>query len=327
MNKNCLTAERIETYLNSAKNSVIRSEIDAHLTECPVCKSIMEAAKLGQPKTLVKSIHEVNNLLSQEKPSSIKAGQIWRLKYNAETDKRVIAVITESGKKTINVVLAYLNPISEFIDVKDAVVKSNESPLDIEFLAECWNQKQITLKELDNYIGEVSPKAFSRIEKAIMEVQKANPVVETFRNRQIDKFKGIGELISITSNIKESEIVIQKAAGVIKKSFNFFEITVEDFLETIAANEINALAAGTFPIENLKKLLQSKDKSFTLRQIKGMPDISISRKDKKNFNLVITPKKGKKFTCNSVNGQVLLEDGFPFDMNNFKNLSITLVDE
>lgn len=312
MNKKCLTAELIETYLNSAKGSAIRKELDTHIAKCPACKAIMAAAKLGQPKNLGKAISEVNELLTNKKPVTIKAGQIWRLQYDKTSKKNAVAVVTSIEDKDVsNIVIAYLNPESEFIANGDAVVKADETPIKIDFLAECWDERQVNNDTLQNYMGEVGANAFSRIKKALSaNNQKIEAEVEVFRKSQIAKNKGIGISTWVKAN----------ADGIIIFCKELFKAN------KAKANEVLAMAAASFPTEELKKIIQAQTKEYVLSTVKGKSRVAIVRKDGEPFSMTVTISKGKeKHFDSDHNGQIIFEEGFPVDK--FESLSFSLNNE
>lgn len=305
MNNSCLTAEKIEAYLNSANNSDIRKEIDKHLVQCIACRTIMAAAKLGQPKTFVQAINETDNLLSSKKPSVIENGQIWRLNRDEKADKNPTVIITNNFQDNLDAVIAYINPKSEFISKDDVVVKADESPIGIDFLAECWNQKSIKYDQLESYIGEVSPTALAKVKEALKNsVSAANALVEEFRAHQIEIYSKLGKTITESSKL---EIICDELFG---------------------ANEVLAMAAATFPVDKLKKLLQAKDKNYSIRQYIGKPYFTIYRKDNTPFRLTISSESQGDITRNSdENGQLFLDIDPHLDRKSFKGITIETIND
>lgn len=193
--KVCPTKEDIIRYLGRPVSSPTDEALERHLEICPGCRKIADG-DVVIPDGALKLFSAVGKALTRERPAEFRFGQIWRVRGGkasdegaddrGEYDRGDIDRGEDAPKAELGIVTAGTadslypdDPDVRLVPFRCGVPKDlcrqpddvrldgTDNDLCLSGVAETWNERPVLARNLEAFLGDVSPEGCKRIQKAL----------------------------------------------------------------------------------------------------------------------------------------------------------------
>jgi predicted DNA-binding transcriptional regulator AlpA len=294
------------------------SQLAKHIEVCNSCRRLFDNENMAHAFIDAHYLKAENKKMKLHPvdDTKCKPGEVYRFSYGIKESQYAFAIIdseveTISGlsEQVVRIIPLFLNPFGEEVAENESTIEGRHNPLGLRILPETWNKRLISVPQLKNFCGILSPELYRKV--CDMQTQKAEKLslqVETFRKSEIYRAGFYSQELFNTLFAIDSEKTDKQTDFAQGVAFAFSGISrkFQTFIDfALPAGKKNLLAASsTLKNENtdrfynkLCRLILENDLPLRIRRKKNV--ISLINLNNYEFALKVYFKNERTIEINS----------------------------